>query len=582
MENNRNDGARRKQNQKKVGLTSKRIIYIRTVLLMLICGVIAFVPLLQTLWDISITNHESYSQYASSQQTSDVSVTASRGDILDTNGTVLAMSATVYTLILSPLDVVANVPESKYTTDGVLDETAYNGALNLRRQTLIDGLVEISGLDADTLWEKMERLNSQYEVIKTNVEQAEAEALRTFLLEQNCGYDLYLTPSSKRYYPHSDLASHVVGFVNSEGGAYGLEAVYEDVLSGEAGRVVTSRTGAGVTMYDSYSSYVDATDGYDITLTIDANIQYYAERILEEGIEAYDVTEGGFCIVMNPKTGAILAMASNPDYDLNNYSTIFDSRLQLELSENIQLYVQQYLVDEAYAALTAEEVTTAATSSATAEMRNIQWRSQALNDTYEPGSTFKAMVLAAALEEGAIDEDDCFYCTGSYTVNGVTINCSKTTGHGEQTLEEAVQNSCNPAFMMIGQALGAEKFYDYFEAFGLTEPTGIELVGEGTSIMHTRDYFTSLEGYLSLATASFGQRFTVTPLQNITAFAATINGGYLVTPHVVQSITAEDGTIIQEEQVEVVRQVVSEETSALCREILESVVSTARNVSRLL
>ncbi len=558
---------------KKGVVGSKRIIYIRTVLLMLLCGIVAFVPLVRTLWEISIVKHEDYSQYASSQQTSDVSVAASRGSILDTNGTVLAMSATVYNLILSPLDVVSNVSEAKYTTDGVLDETAYNAAVDARRQTLIDGLVEIAGLDADELATRMGKLYSQYEVIMTNIEQDKAEEIRTFLLEQNCGYDLYLTPSSKRYYPHSDLASHVVGFVNSEGGAYGVEAVFEDALSGEEGRVVTSRTGTGVTMYDSYSTYLDAVDGYDITLTIDANIQYYAERALEEGIEKYDITRGGFCIVMDPNTGAILAMASNPDYDLNNYSTIFDDLLKERLVENTEAYVAQYLLDSAYADQTQEEIYQSALVAATSDARNTQWRSQALNDTYEPGSTFKAMVLAAALEEGVISESDHFYCSGSYTVNGVKISCSKTSGHGDQTLAEAVQNSCNPAFMMIGQSLGADTFYDYFEAYGLTDSTGIELVGEGTSIMHTREYITSAEGYLSLATSSFGQRFTITPLQNIVAFASTINGGYVVTPHVVQSITDQDGTIIQEEQIEIIRQVISEETSEICREILETVVS---------
>ncbi len=577
MEEKRSGNGKRQSDSGNKGakraMGSKRVIYVRTVILMLLCGICTFVPLLSTLWDISVVNHDSYSQYASNQQTRDVEVSADRGAILDTNGTVLAMSATVYNLILSPLDVEASVSASKYTEDGVLDEVAYNAAIAARRDTLIDGLVEICGLDRENLESRMEKLYSQYEVLKTNIEQDEAELLRAFLLEQNCGYDLYLTPSSKRYYPHSDLAAHVVGFVNSEGGAYGIEAVFESALSGVAGRVVSTKTGTGVAMYDSYSSYIDATDGYDVTLTIDANIQYYAERILAEGIEEFDVTEGGFCIVMNPQTGDILAMASSPDYDLNSYSLIFDSDLQEEVADNTLTYYEQYLTDASYADSTQEEILAAATSTATSAARNTQWRSQAINDTYEPGSTFKALVLAAALEEGAVSEDDHFFCTGSYTVNGVTISCSQTSGHGDQTLAEAVQNSCNPAFMMIGQALGAETFYDYFEAFGLTESTGIELVGEGTSIMFTRDYFTSLEGYLSLATASFGQRFTVTPLQMITGFAATINGGYLVTPHVVQSISDENGTIVEETEVETVRQVVSEETSAICRDILESVVS---------
>lgn len=567
--------SREGRNQKKKSIFgAKRTIFLRTVLLMVVFGFLSFIPLIQELWEISIVNHESYAMRAVSQQTRDVSVTADRGDILDTNGNVLAMSATVYQLILSPLDVIANVSQNDYKdADGVLNETLYNTAIEARRQELIDGIMEITGVSQEKLDYHMERTHSQYEIIKSDIEQTEAEELRAFMLEMGCGYDLYLAPDSKRYYPHSDLASHVIGFVNAQGGAYGIEAVYEDDLNGEAGRVVSSQTGIGVALYDSYASYVDAVDGYDVTLTIDANIQYYAERILAEGIEAFDVTRGGFCIVMNPQTGAILAMASSPDYDLNNYSAILDEDLQADVIADTATYLASYLASPDYADMTLEEIEAAALSAATTDARNRQWRSQAINDTYEPGSTFKAMVLAAALEEGVISENDHFYCTGSYTVNGVKISCSKTEGHGDQTLAEAVQNSCNPAFMMIGQSLGAETFYDYFENFGLTTSTGIELVGEGTSIMHTREYFTSLEGYLSLATASFGQRFTITPLQNITAFAATINGGYLLEPYVVESVTAQDGTIISASETTAIRQVVSEETSAICRDILESVVS---------
>ncbi len=565
------EGQRVKQKQKATG--SKRVIYVRTVLLMVFCGLFMFTPLIMRLWELSIENHEKYSQAAVSQQTRDVVVSADRGEILDTNGNVLAISATVYQLVLSPLDVQASVSQSVYTEDEVLDEVAYQAAIDSRKRVLIDGISAITGVSEEVLENRMERTYSQYEIIKTDIEQTEADEIRAFLLENNCGYDLYLTPDSKRYYPHATLASHLVGFVNSAGGAYGIEAVYEDDLSGEAGRVVSSKTGTGVAMYDSYATYVDAVNGYDVTLTIDANIQYYAEKALAEGIEAYDVLRGGFCIVMNPKTGDILAMASSPDYDLNNYTTLSSEELEAELETKTLAYLESYLQDPDHSGDTLETLEGLAAYDAKREVLSYQWRSQAINDTYEPGSTFKALLLAAALEEGVIDVDDHYYCPGYYVVNGTRIGCSKTTGHGDQTLAEAVQNSCNPAFMMIGQALGAEKFYDYFEAFGLTQSTGIELVGEGTSLMHTREYLTSLEGYLSLATASFGQRFTVTPLQMINGFAATINGGYLMVPHVVQSVMDQNGTAVSVTQTETVRQVVSEETSQLCREILESVVS---------
>lgn len=270
-------------------------------------------------------------------------------------------------------------------------------------------------------------------------------------------------------------------------------------------------------MYNSYSNYIDAVNGYDLTLTLDSTIQAYAEQAIETGIQAYDVRNGGFCVVMDPKTGAILAMASSPEFDPNSYSAVTDSLLQGEIQADIPGFYEQLKAENAQKPAeeqqTDAELQEQAAAQATAKARETQWRNKAIREPYEPGSTFKALVLAAALEEGVVDENSTFDCPGYYMVNGVRINCSKVQGHGHQTLAEAVQNSCNPAFMMIGQRLGAEKFYDYFEAFGMTEVTGIDLPGEEKGQDWGREYFTSLEGYLSLATASFGQRFTVTPLQ---------------------------------------------------------------------
>ena len=553
---------------------SKQVIFRRTLVLMVLCGVMTFTPLVMTLWEISITEHERYSRIATNQQTKDVSVTADRGAITDRNGEVLAMSATVYKLILSPLDVAARVPESKYTKEKVLDVAAHDAAVEERKETIIDEVCEITGVSREKMEKHMSRTNSQYEIIKTNIEKEEADALRELMLELNCGYDLYLTPDSKRYYPHADLASHVVGFVNTQGGAYGVEAVYENSLKGESGRVVTTKTGIGTEMYNSYADYVDAENGSNVNLTIDATIQYYAEKALAEGIEAFDAQRGGFCIVMDPNTGEILAMASAPDYNLNSYGIIQDDILLEQIAQDTQKNYEAYKIDPDYSDKTNDEMLKSAESAALASAQNRQWRSQSINDTYEPGSTFKALVLAAALEEGVISQNDTYYCPGYYKFPGVNpIGCSKRSGHKDQTLVKAVQNSCNPAFIEIGQALGAEKFYDYFEAYGLTEPTGIELVGEGTGSVWTREFMSSPEGYISLGTASFGQRFTITPLQLINGFATTINGGNLMTPHIVGSITDDQGTVISRTQPEVVRQVVSAETSEETREILESVVS---------
>lgn len=559
---------------------SKRLVFRRSLFLMLVCGVGLFIPLVIQLWTISIRDHDFYQQRATDQQLMDVSVSAHRGDILDANGDVLAMSATVYNLILAPKDLMNSVDRSDYTDEeGNEDEEAWSAAVQELRDEIIDGLMAIRpDLDRADLERRMAKENSQYEVLLTELEEEEAQAIRTFIEENKTGYYLYLTPSTKRYYPFGDLASQVLGFVNSEGGVYGLEAGYESILKGVPGRVVTGRTAENDELYNSYSNYVDAVNGYNLTLTIDSTIQSYAEQILEKGIAAYDVRNGGVCIVANPKTMEILAMASSPEFDPNNYSAIMDSLLQGEASSNVQGIYEQLKAENdqkpAEEQLTDAELQQQAQSQANAAVRETQWLNKGLREPYEPGSTFKALVLAAALEEGVVSESDTFYCPGYYEVNGVRIYCSERTGkHGNQTLAEAVQNSCNPAFMMIGQRLGAEKFYDYFEAFGMKEKTGIDLPGELTGLVWDRDYITSLEGYLSLATASFGQRFTVTPIQMITAFSAVINGGNLYQPYVVQSISDANGAVIQNTEPTLIRQVVSEETSRRCRAILETVVS---------
>ena len=559
---------------------SKRLVFRRSLFLMLVCGVGLFIPLVIQLWTISIRDHDFYQQRATDQQLMDVSVSAHRGDILDANGDVLAMSATVYNLILAPKDLMNSVDQSDYTDEeGNEDEEAWRAAVQELRDEIIDGLMAIRpDLDRADLERRMAKENSQYEVLLTELEEEEAQAIRTFIEENKTGYYLYLTPSTKRYYPFGALASQVLGFVNSEGGVYGLEAGYESILKGVPGRVVTGRTAQNDELYNSYSNYVDAVNGYNLTLTIDSTIQSYAEQILEKGIAAYDVRNGGVCIVANPKTMEILAMASSPEFDPNNYSAIMDSLLQGEASSNVQGIYEQLKAENAQKPaeeqLTDAELQQQAQSQANAAVRETQWLNKGLREPYEPGSTFKALVLAAALEEGVVSESDTFYCPGYYEVNGVRIYCSERTGkHGNQTLAEAVQNSCNPAFMMIGQRLGAEKFYDYFEAFGMKEKTGIDLPGELTGLVWDRDYITSLEGYLSLATASFGQRFTVTPIQMITAFSAVINGGNLYQPYVVQSISDASGAVIQNTEPTLIRQVVSEETSRRCRAILETVVS---------
>ena len=563
---------------------SKRTIFRRTVFLMAIVTPLLFAALLWKLWDVAIVHHDEYQQRATSQQTMELSVSADRGVIYDRNGNVLSMSATVYDLILSPRDLVDSVDEKDFLDEDTeeMDTEAYNAAISAKQAKVAADLKQLlPDLDPAFIEKQVYATKYAYREIKTSIEEADAEALRTYIVDNKTSRYLYLNAGTKRYYPYSGLAAQVLGFVNANGGAYGIEATYDDVLEGTPGRVVTAKTGSGTQMHNSYSEYIDALDGCNVTLTLDATIQSYLEKTLQEGIEDFDVLNGAFGIAMNPKTGAIYGIASLPDFDPNNYAAITDERLQAQVKSSAAAYEARYSANNTEN-LSVAEITAKALNQAQSEARNSMWRSKAINDAYEPGSTFKAVVLAAALEEGVVSTDDTFMCTGSYKVAGwnKAISCSKKEGHGLQTLAEAVQNSCNPAFMQIGQRLGVEKFYDYFEAFGMTEPTGIDLPGEGSPKEGISYWKRQNMTGVDLAVASFGQRFDVTPIQMATAFAATINGGYLVQPYVVQSVSSQDGTILSNREPTIVRQVVSQRTSEICADILESVVGAPKGTGK--
>ena len=575
---------RRSERKSDRSSASKRTIFRRTVFLMAAVTPLMFGALLWKLWDVSIAHHDEYQQRATNQQTMELSVSANRGVIYDRNGNVLSMSATVYDLIISPRDLLDSIPEEEYIDEETeeVDEAKKEAAIAARQAKIAADLkTMLPDLDPEFIDKQVYATKYAYRQLKTNIEEEDAQALRTYIVENKTSRYLYLNASTKRYYPYSALASQVLGFVNANGGAYGIEATYDSVLQGTPGQVVTTKTGAGTQMHNSYSEYIDPLDGCNVTLTLDATIQSYLEKTLAEGIEEFDVRNGAFGIAMNPKTGAIYAIASAPDFDPNNYSEIIDGKLLAQVEESAAAYEKQYAAANTEG-LTREEIVAKALNQAKGEARNSMWRSKAINDAYEPGSTFKAVVLAAALEEGLVHTGDTFMCTGSYTVPGWNkpISCSKKEGHGLQTLAEAVQNSCNPAFMQIGQRLGVEKFYDYFEAFGLTDATGIDLPGESTPKAGISYWKRENMTGVDLAVASFGQRFDVTPVQMATAFAATINGGYLVQPYVVQSVTAQDGTVLSNREPTIVRQVVSEQTSQLCAEILESVVGAPKGTGK--
>jgi len=542
---------------------ANRSLLLRVIFLLCVCGIGLFIPLVKKLYNLQITQYDYYTQLANDYHTRDVTVSADRGSILSSDGAIMSMSATVYQLILSPRDVIADVKED-CTKDGVLDEAAYQQELQSRRARIADFLCANFELDRDTVMKRLEKTNSAYEVLVSELDDKQAALVRKFVDENGLSIQLYLAPDSKRFYPNNTLASHIMGFLGYDAetgtkrvGAYGVEASYEKYLAGEAGRVVTGKNASGGEMLSSYEAYVDAVDGADVHLTIDSTIQSLCEQALESALDKYYIKNGGFCIAMDPNTGAVLGMASSPDYDPNQYATVLDEDLLARLAQAKEQY--------------GEDSTEYKT--AVSDAYNTQWRNTAIADAYEPGSTFKALVVAAALEEGVISLDSNYYCDGSSNIGGWTIHCHKLQGHGAQTLTEALENSCNVALMDIGLKLGAKTFWKYLQDYGLMEYTGIDLAGEGRSLFSYEKTFTSEIGLSSLAVYSFGQTFKVTPIRMISSFASVINGGHLLTPYVVQSATDANDSTLYYREVEEVRQPLSEDTSASLRKMLESVVS---------
>ena len=520
-----------------------RMMLRRTLFLLSVCGAAAFVVLAARLYYLQIVRHDELEARAIAQQVRETTVSAPRGTIYDAKGEVLAMSAGVDTIYLSPAEIAQNNEDA--------------GAIAA-------GLAEILGLDYDAVYAKTQNTRSWYEVVARKVEEDVAKAVREF--KEEGGYTgIKLEADTKRYYPNGSLAAHVIGFVGTDNtGLGGIEAKYDKVLSGTNGYVMRSTTAAGTDMlYTSWEDYFDAVPGSDMVLTIDAGIQYYVEKHLAQAVEDYDIQNGAAAICMEVDTGAILAMASLGSFDLNDYQTISG---------------------EAMAEIDAAASSDAERAELIAAAQQLQWRNKAISDTYEPGSTFKIITLAMALEEGVVDMNSSFYCGGSTSVLGrnTPVRCWKSGGHGSQTLTQAVQHSCNVAFVNIGQRIGEERFYDYAEAFGfferagdssaqLTGTTGIDLGGESGSIWWSEDVFCNPENLSQLAAASFGQTFNITPLQLITAVSACVNGGYLMQPYLVQSTTSPDGAVTEHDSTPV-RQVISEETSAKVRRILEQVV----------
>ena len=556
---------------------ANQIIRTRTLLLMVVLGIVTFLLLFWKLYDLQINQHDKLQTDAVKQQTRSTVVTASRGTIYDRNGTPLAISATAETVFISPKDI----------SDHAEDQDAAYIARGLGRILLVD---------ADTILEKMEKTWSQYEVVKKRSDQEVADEVRRFLngwiddqgnelVEENEDgemvlksdhttkptrlYGIYLQPDSKRYYPYGTLAANVLGYVNGDNiGGVGLEAKYDSTLKGTSGLTVTAKNAAGGDLLYQYEQYYDAENGKNLVLTLDTTVQSCLEDGLESMLTKFGAKNGGTGIVMDVNSGAIIAMASYPNYDLNSYGTLYDETLQAKLETTLAELEKNrgsYESEEAY-----EE----AVQKAKTEALNTQWRNKCIDSTYEPGSTFKPITLAAALEEGIVNMNTTFSCSGSIMVPGWSkaFNCSKKTGHGVQDLKTATGNSCNPAFITMGLKIGTEKYYEYLKAFGLMEKTGVDMIGEVTGIFSDEKTFNS--NVVSLASYAFGQTFNVTPLALIRAQAACINGGYLYQPYVVEQVLDDDGNVVEQHDSTPIRQVISEETSAKVRECLEYVVAS--------
>ena len=527
---------------------SNQIIRNRTFVVMLLLGIATFALLFVKLYSLQIVQHESLQEKAVAQQTRSTVVTASRGTIYDTNGNVLAISATAETVFVSPAEIAEN------------KDTQSSG-------DIAKGLSRILGVDEDTILKKMEKTSSQYEVVKLRADQTVADQVRRFINgeiddegneipkeKQVRLHGVYLETDSKRYYPYSTLAANVVGFVGTDNtGLYGLEAKYDSVLQGTSGLTVTAKNAAGTDLLYQYEQYYDAQNGDSLVLTVDTNVQYYLEKGIESMVDKFNAKNGATGIVMDVNTGAILGMASYPTFDLNSPSAIYDDTLA--------------------ASLNGLDKTSDAYKTALTAARLKQWRNKCINDTYEPGSTFKPVTLATALETGAVNMNTMFYCSGSIRVQGwgKPIYCSKKSGHGSESLIVATGNSCNPAFITMGLKIGTTDYYKYLRSFGLMEITGIDTIGETSGIFADEKSFNS--NVVSLASYAFGQTFTVTPLQLIRAQAATVNGGYLYTPYLVNQVLDSSGNVISQHDSTPVRQVISEETSANVRKCLEYVVS---------
>ncbi len=528
---------------------------VRSNLVVLVAMVIAAIAVIVRLFYLSVVDHKYYAEMANSTHFSNITITANRGTIYDATGAPLAWSATVYKVFIDPslyreeMEDIAEIMEERkkiVAEGGTLDEGKEIIPIEELQKEIVNLLSTKLGVSKDSI-EKAMQMDTQYYVLKTQVEKAVADELTAYF--DKYGINSVTTQEdTKRYYPQNEMAAQVIGFTNSDGkGQYGLEYYYNDYLSGTNGRVISATDAMGNAMPYRFATTYPAQDGSSLYLTLDTTLQYYLEKNLQDMCTTYEVRNRACGIIMNAKTGAIYAMATYPSFDLNDPSTIYDPNVSAQL---LMLPEEEY--KDAYV-----------------KARETQWKNKAITELYVPGSVFKVFTASAAIEEGVSNPaTDGFTCNGFKEVAGEKIHCHLLAGHGYQTFSRALTNSCNPAFIELGLRLGVDRFSQYFRAFGLTEKTGIDLPGEVSSFYRSGNNMSVVD----LAASAFGQSNKLTPMEMITGYAAVINGGYLVEPHVVSKIVSSDGNVIETRETTIKRQVISEETSAEMRSLLRAVV----------
>ena len=528
----------------------------RIMLVMVLLGILAFFPIVAQLYRLMVTQYEYYAAKALRNQTRTTAVTAQRGNIYDRNMNILASSVSVENVYLDPHEL-----KQAKEDIGLIAET----------------LGQILGKEPAWIREQAADMKQRYKQIGSRVDERTAAKIRAFINENDIS-GIHLEPNTQRLYPYGKLAAQVIGFTNaSNQGSEGVEASYNSFLEGSAGKVITSKGNNEMDMPFSYEKYIVSRQGDSLILTLDTTLQACLEKQMEAAIARYDVQNGAFGLIMDAKTGEILAMATLGSYDPNRYLEIADEGTAAALEEMERSYQQLPENSEAYRQ--GKEAYQKARNAAQLK----QWRNRVLSDGYEPGSTFKVLTMAAALDCGAIDLETNFYCRGAEQIPGRSqlLHCWRSQGHGAEKTPQALQNSCNLAFAHIALKLGGEKFYEYIKKFGILEKTGIDLAGESKGVFFDRSLVVDTDkwGTASLTSGSFGQTFKITPLQLVRAIASVVNGGYLMEPYLVSEIIREDGTTVLKQEPTVVRRTISKETSDIMRQLLQSVVEegTAKN-----